>query len=75
MARYTTQFGQEICTPDLQDPRKQHKTAKFMAKAMLTPPQLADYESGKFNIYVVDELGRKHWLMYAAPGKLFGRGS
>ena len=74
MARYTDQHGRSFQSLDMEDKRQQHKVAKHVAKSLLTPPQLAAYEEGKFNISIVDELGRRHLMLYAKPGVLLGRG-
>lgn len=68
--RYRTQFGQVIYAPAGLEERQSHKAAKHMAVSLLTPPQRAAYEAGTLNVYVVDDLGRRHWLMYGAKGSL-----
>lgn len=65
MERFTDQFGREIRAPS-------PKAAKHIAAALLTPPQRVDYEVGRLQIRVVDELGRQHLMIYGGKGRLLG---
>ena len=68
--RYTTFLGQELHTPPGLSEAHAHKVAKHMAVAYLSPLQRAAYERGRLKVYVVDELGRKHSILHAKPGRL-----
>lgn len=68
--QYTTQFGQVLHVPPGLNEVQAHKAAKHMAVGHLTLPQRALYEAGKLQVYVVDELGRRHMLMHAQTGRL-----
>jgi len=54
------------------DHRKTHRLAKEVAKSMLTPPELAAYQNG-VPLFVIDELGRKHYMVFAMTGRLLAR--
>jgi hypothetical protein len=68
--RYTTQFNQVLHTPAGLSELQSHKTAQHMAVGLLDPFQRAAYEDGTLEVFVVDELGRKHRMMHAAPGAI-----
>lgn len=67
---YRTQFGVPLYTPPGLSEAQAHKAAKHMAVAQLTPAQDLDYRTGRLQVYVIDELGRKHWLLFGDTGKL-----
>lgn len=66
--RYTTMFGEEFWVPWAGDIIKTHKVAKHIAKAMMNPAQRTKYQAGG-GLYVIDELGRKHHMMWMGGGK------